>query len=311
MQHPAPIHTPLVAAALCVATLLLFAPGARAADDTPVDELVPRARAAAQAGQLDTALKLATQAVTAEPNHAEARAIRASIHEAMGNLNLALHDLDALIRLVPESAKLRNHRGELRFFLADINGSIEDFDRAIALDPDSAPYHWQRGISLYYAGRYADGAAQFESHRKVNPDDVENAAWHYLCKARAESPAAAAKDLIPIDTDRDTRVPMKQVFDLFAGKGTEQAVLDAAEGDTSPRALLNHRMYAHLYLGLWHEANGRADEAKRHMKLAAVDYKVDHYMGRVAQVHWKLMQQRDKAATPEASPDKKADDAGK
>ena len=57
--------------------------------------------------------------------------------------------------------------------------------------PDEAPYLWQRGIALYYAGRYDDCRRQFESHRSVNPDDVENAAWHFLCVARAESPAKA------------------------------------------------------------------------------------------------------------------------
>ena len=36
-----------------------------------------------------------------------------------------------------------------------------------------------------YAGRYQDCREQFESHRTVNPDDVENAAWHFLCVARA------------------------------------------------------------------------------------------------------------------------------
>src|SRR5262245_8155216 len=59
------------------------------------------------------------------------------------------------------------------------------------LVPADAPPCCQPGIPLYYAGRYRDCRAQFESHRTVNPNDVENAAWHSLCVARAETPAKA------------------------------------------------------------------------------------------------------------------------
>ena len=62
--------------------------------------------------------------------------------------------------------------------------SADGFDRVAKLVPASAPQLWQRGIALYYAGHYQDCRAQFESHRTVNPNDVENAAWHFLCVAR-------------------------------------------------------------------------------------------------------------------------------
>ena len=69
------------------------------------------------------------------------------------------------------------------------------FDSLAKAAPERAPYLWQRGIALYYAGRYEDCRRQFESHRAVNPDDVENAAWHFLCVARDESPAKARAGL--------------------------------------------------------------------------------------------------------------------
>ena len=43
------------------------------------------------------------------------------------------------------------------------------------------------GHCAYYAGRLPTAATCLVSHRTVNPDDVENAAWHFLCVARAES----------------------------------------------------------------------------------------------------------------------------
>src|SRR5262245_66409645 len=74
------------------------------------------------------------------------------------------------------------------FLAGRINESVAGFDRVVALAPQAAPQLWQRGIALYYAGRYKDCRAQFESHRTVNPNDVENPAWHFMCVAKAESP---------------------------------------------------------------------------------------------------------------------------
>jgi lipoprotein NlpI len=176
-------------------------------------------------------------------------------------------------------------RGVDLFFAAKPKESVAAFDQLIALVPGSKPQLWQRGISLYYAGDFKGGREQFEVHQTVNGNDVENAAWHFLCIAKGEGVEAARKVFIPIEGD--SRIPMKQVHELFAGKGSEEAVLQAAEEGEGER-LRNHRCYAHLYLGLYFEALGDDVKAKGHMLKAAKDYSTDHYMGRVAQVHVKL-----------------------
>jgi lipoprotein NlpI len=179
-------------------------------------------------------------------------------------------------------------RGESRFFEAKIKESIEDFDAFIALYPEQDPYHWQRGLSYYYAEEYQKGKEQFERHQNVNSQDVENAAWHFLCVVRAPGGdvEAARKAFIPIE--QDGRVPMKEVHDLFGGRGSEEAVLAAAapddDGSLSERER-NHLCYAHLYLGLYYEAIGDQAKSDDHLRLAAFEYSMDHYMGRTAQVH--------------------------
>ena len=112
-------------------------------------------------------------------------------------------------------------------FLAGRNAeAVDGFDALARLDPARAPQLWQRGIALYYAGRYKDCRAQFESHRTVNPDDVENAAWHFMCVARAESVQAARAALLPVGPD--PRAPMRQVYDMFRGTLMPDAVMAAA-----------------------------------------------------------------------------------
>lgn len=182
-------------------------------------------------------------------------------------------------------------RGVERFFEADIAGSIADFDAFLEFFPEEDPHHWQRGLSYYYAEEYEKGKAQFERHQTVNTQDVENAVWHFLCSVRAPggSVEAARSALIPIERDR--RVPMAEVHDLFAGKGSVEEVLAAAapddDGELSDEER-NHLCYAHLYLALYFEAIGEEANMKKHISLAAKDYRMEHYMGKTAQVHAKL-----------------------
>ena len=66
------------------------------------------------------------------------------------------------------------------FLAGRLNDSVVGFDRVAALVPQVAPQLWQRGIALYYVGRYQDCRASSRSHRTVNPNDVENPAWHFM-----------------------------------------------------------------------------------------------------------------------------------
>ena len=168
------------------------------------------------------------------------------------------------------------------FFDGKPSASVNAFDQLIAVQPACQPDLWQRGLALYYADRFVDGQKQFELHRTVNPNDVENPAWHYLCVARATSPKNARRHMLAVG--HDSRVPMKEILELYRGDGSEEKVLErAAQGDKQQQR--NQLCYAHLYLGLYAEANGDAEQAKDHILAAAGPYSMDHYMGRVANVH--------------------------
>src|SRR5688500_16583652 len=155
------------------------------------------------------------------------------------------------------------HRAVAAFEKGRFAESATAFDEVAKAVPDQAPQLWQRGIALYYAGRYEDCRRQFESHRTVNPADVENAAWHFLCVARGESPAKARAALLPVGPD--ARVPMREVYQMFRGTLTPEQVLSAA--GTQPAG----QFYAHLYVGLYFEAQGMTARALEHIRIAAAD----------------------------------------
>lgn len=186
------------------------------------------------------------------------------------------------IAFVSDSSGLYNARGSASFMAGNMEASIADFDRAIELDPSSEPYHWQRGISHYYANRLDDCVAQFDLHRSVNPNDVENSAWHFLCVATISGVEKAREDFLAVSGD--ARVPMREVAELFRGAATVEDVMAAAESDGSSSA----RFYAHLYLGLYYETIDEMARAAGEINAAVAIDSARHYMWHVARIHKEL-----------------------
>jgi lipoprotein NlpI len=238
---------------------------------------------AIQAGRTNEALTLATRAIDAQPTNAQAWFLRGVLYSRMRSPTNAIADFDRAAKLDPRPIVFQN-RGVEHFRAGNFDKSVADFDKFIELVPSQAAQHWQRGISLYYAGKFEEGAKQFELHKTVNPNDVENAVWHFLCVTRASGLEKAKASLMPIEGD--TRVPMKEIHALFAGKAKADDVLAAAKESKGEEGMF----YAHLYLGLYYEAIGDKGKTREHIFKAARDFKAPHYMGDVARVHARVLE---------------------
>jgi lipoprotein NlpI len=200
-----------------------------------------------------------------------------------------------LTSLIEKDAKFADAwylRGRANFCVGKIAESVADFDKFVQLSPNAESRQWERGIAYYYAGEFAKGAKQFELYQTYHDQDVENSVWRYLCVARTEGVEKAQSNMLPISEDR--RVPMMQIYDLYRGKLKPDDVLTAAKAGSPTKEVLNTRLfYAHLYLGLWHEAASRAAEAKEHL-LKAEEHKIGHYMWDVAHVHAERLRKSEK-----------------
>lgn len=320
MRDPLPCRSTVAPVARFARASRLFAvvlccavPTAAARAAEAVDDLLAACAKVYDARDLKKALELADQAVAADPKDVRCYRARATLHEAARDFDKAIADGDKLVELEPSNPAGYQRRGSAHFRAGHVEASIRDFDRYIEMEPAQEPYHWQRGIAYYYAGRFEDGRKQFELHQTVNGSDVENAAWHYLCVARAQGVETARENLIPISGD--ARVPMAQVHALFAGKAAPEDVLAAARaGGPGPEQLNGRLFYAHLYLALFYEACGDAARAGEHIELAAGKHAQDHYMGDVARVHAARLRNggREPAEPPEpVKPDPGDADPGK
>jgi lipoprotein NlpI len=223
-----------------------------------------------------------------------------------GHLDRAIEHLESLLQTNDLNQELKTRgcslaaralqtRGEEHFRKGRIHQSIADFDRQVQLQPNEEASNWQRGIAYYYAGEYEKGAKQFALHKTVNPQDVENAAWHFLCLVRAPkgSIESARKGLINVTSD--SRAPMAQIQQMFAGTMPPEKVLAAGTeaGDVA-------KFYADLYVGLYYEALHQDAESLRLLKLAAENPSAkENYMGDVARVHVMLRTKKPSSLTDE------------
>jgi lipoprotein NlpI len=276
-----------LAAALAAALAL----PACATDDAR--KVLDEATAAFQGKKYKEAAALAEKAAKLDPKDAAAPYLAGVCYLRLRDNEAAAKALTTAVERDPKLADAFDKRGDANLKLGKWKEAVADFDTFLKAEPKFAPQHWRRGIALYYAGRFEDGVRQFDLHRTVNPEDVENSAWHYLCNARATSPAQARKDLISVS--KDARVPMKQVLELFAGKLKPQDVIAAAEtANLKGEALTSARFYAHLYVALYYESEKDEKKALEHLTAAVEKYKIGDYMWDVADAHLKLLKAKKK-----------------
>lgn len=206
---------------------------------------------------------------------------KAKLDAKEGRFARALENLNKIVSQKPDDPEAVYVRACVRYRASMFEDSLTDFDHLIDVAPRRASSLWERGIACYHAGKFDEGARQFESYQTFHGKDVENAVWHFLCVARENGVEKARENLIPIAGD--TRPPMKEVHQLFAGTTDIDGVFNAAKA-TSPVNQPTALFYANLYVGLFFEAEGKHEQAQPYFENAAGKYRIDHYMGDVARI---------------------------
>lgn len=266
-------------AAAALAAIASCSPKAPSADDP-----VSSAERFLRTGDPKSARDALLPYVKDHPTNATALHMLAAAGEQLEDFETLTAANEGLAKLEPNSLGAIERLGDAYLKRGRFADAVREYDREIELQPDYLKDHWKRGIALYYVGRYEDGVKVFEAHKTVNPDDVENSAWHYLCNAKVVGRDKARAALIPVGSD--ARVPMMEVLKLYGGKAAPEAVL--AEAETQPAggvAGTAARFYGNLYLGLWYESEGNPAKAKEHLTATVEKYKNPHFMWSVANAH--------------------------
>jgi lipoprotein NlpI len=186
--------------------------------------------------------------------------------------------------MYPNDARAMRLAGDIFLRTGKVAAAVRVFDRYLELKPEEMRGLWQRGIALYFTADYERAAKQFEEHRKVNPNDVENAAWHFLCIAKADSFDKARQMVLP--APGDPRAPMEEVLRMLTTGDTAPVNqrVNRFPVDSEDRA--GAAFYGDFYLGLYADAKGDRKKAGELLSRAAEDAP-HHYMGDIARVYAK------------------------
>eukprot|EP00268_Persea_americana_P049273 TRINITY_DN5272_c0_g1_i14.p1 TRINITY_DN5272_c0_g1~~TRINITY_DN5272_c0_g1_i14.p1 ORF type:complete len:269 (+),score=43.31 TRINITY_DN5272_c0_g1_i14:134-940(+) len=179
------------------------------------------------------------------------------------------------------SASIAVRRGMQLFRQGDVHGSLVEFDKAIELDPRQKAYLWQRGLTLYYLDRFEEGAEQFRLDIAVNPNDIEESIWCFLCEAQLYGVDEARKRFLEVG--RDPRPVMHEAYNMFKDGGDpSKFVSEFLNGQQ------HEYFYASLYAGLYYESQNNPDAAKFHLVAACQSpygLSSGDYMASLATVH--------------------------
>ena len=164
--------------------------------------------------------------------------------------------------------------------------AITSFDAAIALNSSSYPKQWMRGIALFFVERYKDGAHQFTTNLKENPHDVEEVVWACMCNMKRVGLRSAQSLLLPCP-NQDLRLPMREIYNLFAGRGNIADVLHRKDDDSS---IAYGHLYVALYLDCLIQAKGigLSEASRRHYHLAGKKPTND-FMGKLSSALTRLV----------------------
>jgi tetratricopeptide (TPR) repeat protein len=99
--------------------------------------------------QFNLALADLSQAVSLDPNYAEAFDERANVYLKTGNYDRAMPDYNRAIALQPNKARYYSNRGYTNYKKGDIDRSLADLNRAIALDQKMSKAHMNRALARF------------------------------------------------------------------------------------------------------------------------------------------------------------------
>jgi tetratricopeptide (TPR) repeat protein len=245
--------------------------------------LLGEAEALQRQRRTNEALIAATEAIRLAPKSVEGWMLRGRLRAANGAFRDAAADFAKVLELNPRDPDARFQRALARFRDGRLARAVEDFDRLAEMAPQRMPELWQRGVALSLAGRHDDARRQFEAHRRVNTNDVELSAWHYFSVAKLEGPAQARSALLPVSGD--PRVPMPEIWRLYAGQAEANAVFAAAESVSDEATGAAARFYARLYVAMYLDAHGRPTEALPLAREAAAHSAAYDFLGQAARLY--------------------------
>jgi tetratricopeptide (TPR) repeat protein len=140
------------------------------------NQVLARAFAAHQAGQIAEAEFLCTQVLRVDKTQFDALHMLAMIEARRGNFAAGLRRIDEALRVRPNTVDALINRGCMQSALGDAAGALATYHKALALDPQSALAHCNMSVVLRQRGQGEDALAHCDAALALAPDYAD--AWN-------------------------------------------------------------------------------------------------------------------------------------
>jgi tetratricopeptide (TPR) repeat protein len=140
------------------------------------NQLLARAFAAHQAGNIAEAEFLCTQVLRVDKTQFDALHMLAMIEARRGNFAAGLRRIDEALRLRPNTVDALINRGCIQSALGDAAGALATYQKALALNPQSALAHGNMSVVLRQKGQGEDALAHCDAALALAPDYAD--AWN-------------------------------------------------------------------------------------------------------------------------------------
>jgi tetratricopeptide (TPR) repeat protein len=129
--------------------------------------------AASMKRDFDTAIRLFSKAIEANPNNVQAFWGRGAAYQSLGELDKAIADYDETIRLDRTSVLAFINRGSTWHIKGNFEKALADFNEAIRLDPKQGTAFVRRGSVWYTKGELDKSLADFDEAIRLNPKNSD------------------------------------------------------------------------------------------------------------------------------------------
>lgn len=209
-----------------------------------------------------------------------------------------LADVARKLEAKPDSLAALSKRGDLHFFRGEFAKSVRDYERMSELDPTIDASHWRLGIAYFYADQPEKSAKQFDKFFVTDDVDREAGLWKYIAQAPTLGAGKARAGLLKYK--KDDREPLPTIYRLFEEEITPDDLLKSVDAKLPENVREQRMFYIELYLGLWHDAHNRSQEALPHFRAATANRwgrsasYGPNYMWHVGRLHYERLAEKAK-----------------
>jgi tetratricopeptide (TPR) repeat protein len=136
-------------------------------------EVMKRAVAAYQSGQLSEADRLARAVLSVKADYFDALHLLAVVKARQRRFGEALASYDRALAVRPDFAEVLYNRGITLYELKRFDEALTSYDRALAVRPDFADVLYNRGITLHELKRFGEALTSYDRALAVRPNSVE------------------------------------------------------------------------------------------------------------------------------------------